>query len=42
MVRFGRNRSYFNVLPSITIGRGWAMIEWLCWSIDITRDDVPY
>ena len=40
MVRFGKIRGYFNVLPSITIGRGWIMLEWLWWSIDITRDDI--
>ena len=42
MVHFGEHTDYIVLLPSITIGEGWMMIDWLFWSIDITRGKIPF
>lgn len=32
---------YFTITPSISIGNGWIMIDWLWWVVDITRYTMP-
>jgi hypothetical protein len=33
---------YFTFTPSISIGHGWAMLDWMWWTIDITRGEIPF
>lgn len=32
----GSHYDYFTLLPSISIGRGWIVIDWLWWIMEIT------
>lgn len=32
----GCHSDYFTLLPSISIGRGWIVIDWLWWIMEIT------
>ena len=42
MIIFGEHNDYITILPSISIGRGWIVIDWLFWSIDITGGEIPF
>lgn len=32
---------YFSITPSISIGHGWIMIDWMWWVVDITIYSLP-
>lgn len=32
---------YFSITPGIGIGKGWIMIDWMWWVVDITRYSLP-
>lgn len=41
-IRASYHRDYITLLPSISIGRGWMMIDWLWWVVDITKGEIPF
>ena len=37
MVVFGSHDDYITLIPTVSIGRGWVVVDWLFWSIDINH-----
>lgn len=36
MVYAACHRDYVTLLPGISVGRGWIVLDWLIWIIEIT------
>lgn len=35
MIIFGSHDDYITLLPSISIGRGWMVIDWFYWVVEV-------